>query len=1361
MWEQLARPPPGPQPTPRDRLTVPSRFAGDMDATRLPRGRQGEVAQLRAHVSIAHKMKKMRQRLEKIKEEAKLDIFNFKADCCSLNENVNSRATFSSTSEDIVGRAMEKETIVSMLTAYSTEEILTVSIYGFGGLGKTTLARLAFNDENVGRVFDYQAWVYVSMKFDLKKIGESILSEIGVGNCGHANLQEVTRHLQRVLAGKKFLVVLDDLWEENGFQLLDLKAMLNGGAKGSKIIVTTRSEKIASLMHPCMPYKMDVLSDEDCWILFKRRAFVPGRNDPRIEGIGRDIVKKCNGVPLSVQALGFTLRFKEGMAAWEAVRDSEIWEIENQIIMPSLKLSYFMMPCHLRLCFAYCAVFSKGAIIDRDMLIQQWIALGLIQPASGSLIPEKLGEEYVHELVSMSFLQTLMISSSVANHHMKAARVFQMHDLVYDLARCVANEEFLFMDAKRSGTPSVGRDDYRYTVLMNYNEMPMNSKSVLGKARSLHFRDCKGLQISGRSLSMTLSKFLRVLDISGCSILELPSQLNQMKQLHYLDASGMESQTKYESFTGLKCLSALNLSASYFQELPVQIGTLHKLHYLNLHGCSRLMLIPEAICKLMDLVHLDLSQCINLRVLPQSFGKLHNLLFLDMSGCLNLVSLPESFCDLCCLEHLNLSSCHDLRELPLSLGNLQQLIILDMSNCHKIRSLPISLCSLLHLEDLNLSSCYELQELPEDFGKVHGLRILDLSDCHRLQTLPGSFTDLINLEKLILCDCWELRKLPESFGNLQKIQILDLSCCSQLVALPESLTKITNLEHLNLSCCFSLEMMPGYYGCLKKLKVLNISYCFNIYIPEGISNLCDLKSLLAVGLDNYSCSNQEDCNCVSSLTQMPEIDLSEKDSLDNYEILKHKKLNLVGIGNVQNIDEVEKFALHLHQQLNTLRLGIDYLNIDEVANIVPYGIALEKLIPPRTLEYFELFGYIGSIFPEWMLNLATVLPNLVHLRLILATCDHLPPLGQLPKLQSLVIKHLPNVKDVGEVFSGDSRPFLKLRHLNISNMPNLGRWLTTISTSDEEERVCVFPNLHHLKVSQCPKLRFEPSIPECFLLEIDDCDEILLGQPETPSQPHSMPTKIKIDSCELSSLGGHQLQLFTSFDSLKFLSIATCEGLSSWGESIGALASLEVLELSLCDIPMFLERVTSLRTLSISMCHIPCDFTQHLLQLSFLKELNMTSCAAAFELPNETTRAILALIPEINLFHVGCIRCIKQKNGILYTCETVPTGQEPSGGAKTVKSHTPLRIKRPIKVPRLRLRHHKRASITITYVGAYTRSKNKAPSSRQRRRHGGNFEREVSMADWIDLIRMQKNSFHFHSSMAVRQGFSRMSLSLF
>lgn len=830
----------------------------------------------------------------------------------------------------------------------------------------------------------------------------------------------------------------------------------------------------------------------------------------------------------------------------------------------------------------------------------------------------------------------LLCTHQAANHHTKAARVFQMHDLVYDLARCVANEEFLFMDAKKSSTTSAGSDHYRHTVLVNCIEVPMNSKAALCKAKSLHFRDCKRLQISGRSLSLTLSKFLRVLDISGCSILELPSQLNQMKQLRYLDASGMQNELKQESFAGLQCLNALNLSASYFQTLPVQIVNLEKLHYLNLHGCSRLMLIPESICELRDLVHLDLSGCINLRVLPTSFGKLQKLSFLDMSGCLNLVSLPESFCDLCYLENLNLSSCHELRELPL--GNHQELLILDMSNCHKIRILPMSFCNLLHLEDLNLSCCYELQELPEDFGKIHGLRILDLSDCHRLQALPDSFTDLVNIEKLILSDCWELVKLPELLGCLRKIQVLDLSCCSQLFALPESVTNLTNLEQLNLSCCISLEKMPGDYGSLKKLKLLNISYCFKVHIPVGIANMSDLKCLLAVGLDGYSCRNKDDFNIVSSLLCMPRIDLTEKDSPsgDFHGILKHKRLHLLGLGTVQSIDEVENLGLCRHQQLNSLRLS-SYLNGNEVAKFVPDDIVLEKIIPPRTLEHFELLGYHGSKFPEWMLNLTTILPNLVHLELSsLATCDHLPPLGQLPKLQSLVIEYIPNVKAVREDFAGGSRAFLKLRDLTISDMPNLERWLSTLSTSNEEAHVYMFPNLHHLKVSRCPKLIFEPSLPQCLLLEIDACGEILQGWPVTPSQLHPRPTRrLSFQFCDLSFSREDQLHLFSSLSSLKFLSIRSCEGLNTWGESIGTLTSLEVLELSFCDIPVFLGRIASLQSLSIAMCHLPCDFPHYLLQLPFLRELQMVCCKAKLESPGEMTRAILARIPNINIHNVS------------------------------------------------------------------------------------------------------------------------------
>jgi hypothetical protein len=428
--------------------------------------------------------------------------------------------------------------------------------------------------------------------------------------------------------------------------------------------------------------------------------------------------------------------------------------------------------------------------------------------------------------------------------------------------------------------------------------------------------------------------------------------------------------------------------------------------------------------------------------------------------------------------------------------------------------------------------------------------------------------------------------------------------------------------------------MPGDYGSLKKLKVLNISYCFKVRIPDGIANMCDLKCLLTVGLDGYTCGNKDDFNIVSSFLCMPKIDLTEKDF---HGILSHKRLHLVGLGNMQSIDELENLGLCRHQQLNSLRLSSSYLNANEVPKFVPDDIVLEKIIPPRTLEHFELLGYHGSEFPEWMLRLTTILPNLVHLELSsLATCDHLPPLGQLPNLRSLVIDDIPNIKAVGENFAGGSRPFLKLRDLNISDMPNLERWLTTLSTSHKEERVYMFPNLHHLKVSQCPTLRFEPSLPECFFLEIDGCDEIFLGQGDTPSQSHPLPTRrIAIQCCELlllSKVG--QLQLLASFSSLKFLSIYLCEGLNTWGESIEALTSLEELELSFCDVPEFLGRAVSLQRLNIVMCHIPCDFPHQLLQLPFVQELQMSSCAAEFELPGELARAILAHIPDIRIYSV-------------------------------------------------------------------------------------------------------------------------------
>ncbi|KAG5568810.1 hypothetical protein H5410_064176 [Solanum commersonii] len=152
----------------------------------------------------------------------------------------------------------------------------------------------------------------------------------------------------------------------------NLRAVLKVGASGASVLTTTRLEKVGSIMGTLQPYELSNLSQEDCWLLLMQRAFgYQEEINPNLVAIGKEIVKKCGGVPLAAKTLGGILRFKREEREWEHVRDSEIWNLpqDESSILPALRLSYHHLPLDLRQCFVYCAVFPKDTEMKKEELI--------------------------------------------------------------------------------------------------------------------------------------------------------------------------------------------------------------------------------------------------------------------------------------------------------------------------------------------------------------------------------------------------------------------------------------------------------------------------------------------------------------------------------------------------------------------------------------------------------------------------------------------------------------------------------------------------------------------------------------------------------------------------------------------------------------------------------------------------------------------------------------------------------------------------------------------------------------------------------------------------------------------------------
>nr|DAD46243.1 TPA_asm: hypothetical protein HUJ06_004473 [Nelumbo nucifera] len=231
------------------------------------------------------------------------------------------------------------------------------------------------------------------------------------------NWDTIVGEIGKTLEGKRYLLVLDDVWKEDDndeqwSRLLTSCLSGDGVTRGSKILVTTRSEKVASMMggKPLM-HRLKGLSDEDCWSIFKRRAFGGGvvdvgrdkniivADDDLVE-IGMELVKKCKGVPLAAKALGGLMCNKRSKEEWVSVRET-------------LKLSYDDLPYYLKQCFAYCSVFPKGDDLYKEALKRQWIALGfVVREDNDEVSLEDTAEEYFNSLLGRSFFQDVEISES-------------------------------------------------------------------------------------------------------------------------------------------------------------------------------------------------------------------------------------------------------------------------------------------------------------------------------------------------------------------------------------------------------------------------------------------------------------------------------------------------------------------------------------------------------------------------------------------------------------------------------------------------------------------------------------------------------------------------------------------------------------------------------------------------------------------------------------------------------------------------------------------------------------------------------------------------------------------------------------
>jgi len=299
-------------------------------------------------------------------------------------------------------RAQEKKDVVDrLLDKASSPDLTVLPIVGMGGLGKTTLAQLIYNDPEIRKHFQLQLWVCVSDNFDVDSVADRIVKENGCLSSGSSALKK----LQNAVSGKRYLLVLDDVWNRDEHKWERLKSYLQHGGRGSSLLTTTRDDKVAQLMGTTEANNLKSLDEIYIKEIIETKAFgskqVEKRPRELVEMVG-DIVKRCSGSPLAATALGSVLRTKTSKQEWESLLNRSMICDEENGILPVLKLSYNCLPSYMRQCFAFCAMFPKDYEIDVEMLIQLWMANGFILEKHGEC-PEIIGKNIFYELVERSF----------------------------------------------------------------------------------------------------------------------------------------------------------------------------------------------------------------------------------------------------------------------------------------------------------------------------------------------------------------------------------------------------------------------------------------------------------------------------------------------------------------------------------------------------------------------------------------------------------------------------------------------------------------------------------------------------------------------------------------------------------------------------------------------------------------------------------------------------------------------------------------------------------------------------------------------------------------------------------------------
>ncbi|XP_057771683.1 putative late blight resistance protein homolog R1B-16 [Salvia miltiorrhiza] len=690
-----------------------------------------------------------------------------------------SGASFSSSKSVVVGVDQDLKQLKDRLIGMQSKlEILP--IVGMGGIGKTTLARTLYQDPLIVEHFSHLAWTTISQDYNMRSILLSLLRCINGSDYKHEGDGELKDILYRSLCGRRYMIVLDDIWSTKFWD--EIRRCFPVNNNGSRIVITTRESDVAKYADSkSLHHQVQLLSESQSWDLLSQIVFGEEDWPHELQGIGEKIASDCGGLPLAINVIGGLLSKVERLkGVWENIGNdvrAAIAESDEQF-SNILSLSYNHLPIHLKPCFLYMAAFPEDYEIEASGLIWKWVTEGFVK-SNGDESLEEVAEDYLKSLVERNLV-------SVRSYDLYGkAETYNMHDLLRDLCIRKADDE-KFLHVKNSPEVRFCNQLRRVSIHTSYRmeDDEYTSSSEMSLVRSFLLFVKLDRIVSPMVFTLRL---LRVLDLLEMRKIEFPEEILQLVNLRYL-AIDCESLPR----SGISRLSNLQTLIAKLHDgsCPAELWEMSELRHLIMLGAY--LRIEDDYMKKIVLKKLQTIQKMLLSpsVIRRGFlESIPNIKSLQICYEVESSSGKSEVVDLSHLHKLQtlswISPFYQYLHVPKYPSTLRKL---NLEDCVITPAATTALCALPNLEMLKIKLCifksneteeeetneeWEIAE-GDEFSSLHFLQLHYLG----LVRWKADETNFPRLRHLFIRGCWKLEEIPVGIGEIPTLQLIHLEYCS-------------------------------------------------------------------------------------------------------------------------------------------------------------------------------------------------------------------------------------------------------------------------------------------------------------------------------------------------------------------------------------------------------------------------------------------------------------------------------------------------------------------------------------------------------------------------------------------------------